>query len=77
MNKYEMLCESLQAAEESLSDILAQHRAEVAHYGDSWPGALRDIEDATKLVEDLKRKCEKEWIRLGRPTFVAETDIPY
>lgn len=77
MTRYEMLCESLEAAEESLGELVSQHRAEVAHYGDSWPGALQQIKDATDMVAALKAECEKEWIRIGRPTFCTTEDIDW
>lgn len=77
MTRYEMLCESLEAAEESLGELVCQHRSEVALYGDSWPGALLQIQDATDMVAKLKEECTKEWIRIGRPTFCTTEDIPW
>lgn len=36
----------VEGAQEGLSDLEAQYQAEVAMFGDAWPGAVQDLEQA-------------------------------
>lgn len=48
------LYEALSYQEEVLGELESQHRAEVNHYGDSWPGAQLQIERLKQTIESIK-----------------------
>lgn len=58
------LFEDLEYGEESLAETEGQHQAETAHYGDSWPGAQRQIaaqrDECRKTREEIARREERE-----------------
>ena len=50
------LYEVLSYQEEVLGELESQHRAEVNHYGDSWPGAQLQIECVKQTIYNLKQQ---------------------
>jgi hypothetical protein len=46
--------EAIEGAEECHADTVAQHRSESAMFGDSWPGARLQIEEARNAIEAMK-----------------------
>lgn len=48
------LCQQVEWGEECLSETLAQHRSECALYGDSWPGAMTQIDECRKALREAK-----------------------
>lgn len=58
MNKdsHSDLYEDLEAAEECYHEVLSQHLSEVSHYGDSWPGAVHDVDRAFRSVVMIRKQ---------------------
>lgn len=48
------LAEAIFEAEECAADLEAQHQAECAGYGDSWPGAAIQVAEAWERVRAMK-----------------------
>jgi hypothetical protein len=55
-SKTEQLYRDLEDAEEHLGEVEAQHGSECSLYGDSWPGALHDIDRAFRYVIALRKQ---------------------
>jgi hypothetical protein len=59
---------ALEAAEECLFEVTSQHLSEVAFAGDSWPGAVHDIDRAFRAVVELRKKLGLPHTRETRRT---------
>lgn len=46
-------------ARETLSEISAQHRGECYAFGDSWPGAVLQIEHAARSVRAAEARVKR------------------
>jgi hypothetical protein len=55
----EELSEAIYALSESYYESLAQHRSEMAAYGDSWPGAQVQLNRARRQLVALEAEHER------------------
>ena len=71
------LLERRDALNEQLGDMETQHKAETAHYGDSWPGAQVEIEAMRQHVAALDREIEAADVsRRGSSPCQSESGTP-
>lgn len=50
------LYEDLEAAEECYHEVLSEHLSEVSLCGDSWPGAVHDVDRALQSVIKIRKQ---------------------
>lgn len=55
MNKVE-LARKIGEAEEHLAELESAHKGEVAQFGDSWPGAQLQVNDAHQRLDHLRQE---------------------
>jgi hypothetical protein len=51
---------------EQLGETIAQHKGETALFGDSWPGAMRDIADLNEVIRKIEALLDA-WPEYGPP----------
>lgn len=62
------LYEALDAAEECYHEVLAEHLSEVSLCGDSWPGAVHDVDRAFQSVVKIRKQLGLPHTRETRRT---------
>lgn len=71
------LNEAMEAARDCYGDTLSQHRAEVAGFGDSWPGAEAQIERMRAAMVELEREHSRRHSDEGAVEAEVEVEVDY
>lgn len=58
MDSLEQLCEDYDVLNQCAGEIEAEHRSEVAAFGDSWPGACEQVRRANAAAEAARVAME-------------------
>jgi hypothetical protein len=66
-HEYELYA-ALEDAETCWGEVTSQHLSEVSLAGDSWPGAVHDIDRAFRVVVELRKKLGLPHTRETRRT---------
>jgi hypothetical protein len=71
----DILLDMLNEAIEACGEIKAQYGSEVALYGDAWPGAQIDLDNAYQAMQRFQAEDNRRW----PPQTVADPadDIPF
>ena len=67
---------ALENAETALAEVTSQYGSEVSLYGDAWPGAIDNIEQARQVVAKIRAERDAHPDHVD-PLTVDADDIDY